>query len=218
MGRSPPPSGVGEPSFPFDRVVCINLDRRTDRWERFLESAAPHLGRERIERFSAFDARELLSPSWWRGTPGGYACTLSHRMAIARVFGSGARSALFFEDDALLAPDFGPRLGAFLGAVPGDWHMLYLGGQHRPRFGPLPVCEGVVRCRQTIRMHAYAVHERGARAVHDHLARAAKICDQALADLHPRLPTYAPTRWMAAQRADFSDVESRRHEKDRWWE
>ena len=130
----------------------------------------------------------------------------------------GARSALFFEDDALLAPDFGPRLGAFLGAVPGDWHMLYLGGQHRPRFGPLPVCEGVVRCRQTIRMHAYAVHERGARAVHDHLARAAKICDQALADLHPRLPTYAPTRWMAAQRADFSDVESRRHEKDRWWE
>lgn len=205
-------------ALPFDRIVCINLDRRADRWEGFLRTATPHIPPERIERFSAFDAQKLLIPSWWNGTPGGYACTLSHRFAIAQAFAGGAETALFFEDDALLAPDFGARVGAFLRVVPADWHLLYLGGQHRPRFRPLPVGEGVVRCRQTIRMHAYVVHRRGAAAIHDHLARTTKICDQALADINGRFPTYAPDRWMAAQRADFSDVESRRHEQDRWWE
>lgn len=206
------------PGFPIDRVICINLDRRADRWADFLASAAPHIPANRIERFSAFDAQNLLIPSWWKGTPGGYACTLSHRFAISRAFAAGAESALIFEDDAMLAPDFGARLPAFMSSVPQDWHLLYLGGQHRVRFKPFPVCDGVVRCRHTIRMHAYVVHRRGAQVVHDHIARTPRICDQALADIHPRLPTYAPTRWMAAQRADFSDVESRKHQKDRWWE
>lgn len=203
---------------PFDRVICINLDRRPDRWEGFLASAAAHIPPDRVERFSAFDAQKLMIPSWWNGTPGGYACTLSHRFAIAGAFAGPGESALIFEDDAKLAPDFGERLGSLMAQVPLDWHLLYLGGQHRPRFRPLPAAEGVVRCRHTIRMHAYAVHRRGAAVVHDLLARTPKICDQALADIHPRLPTYAPMRWMVAQRADFSDVESRRHEKDRWWE
>ena len=204
--------------MPFDRVVCINLDRRPDRWASFQQSAAPHIPADRIHRYSAFDAQKLLIPSWWNGTPGGYACTLSHRFAIAETFAAGAESALFFEDDALLAPDFASRLAQLMLAVPADWQLLYLGGQHRPRFKPLPVADGVVRCRQTIRMHAYALHRRGAQVVHDHIARTPRICDQALADINPRLPAYAPSRWMVAQRADFSDVESRRHEKDRWWE
>lgn len=205
-------------TIPFDRIICINLDRRPDRWEGFLASATPHIPRERIERFSAFDAQKLLVPAWWHGTPGGYACTLSHRFAIAQAFAGGAETALLFEDDALLADDFAARLSAFVREVPADWQLLYLGGQHRPRYRPFPVSEGVARCRHTIRMHAYVVHRRGAQMVHDHIAKTPKICDQALADINPRLPTYAPTRWMVAQRADFSDVESRRHEKDRWWE
>lgn len=213
MSDRPTTSGV-----PFDRVLCINLDRRADRWQGFLASATAHIPAERIERFSAFDARASLVPTWWNGTPGGYGATMSHRQLIGQVFASGAESALIFEDDAMLAPDFGARLGAFMARVPGDWQMLYLGGQHRPRFKPLPVAEGVVRCRHTIRMHGFAVHRRGAQAVFDRLSRTSKICDQAVADLHPRVVTYAPTRWMVAQRANFSDVESRRHEKDRWWE
>ncbi|MCA9288215.1 MAG: glycosyltransferase family 25 protein [Phycisphaerales bacterium] len=211
----PPASPVG---IPFDRVLCINLDRRPDRWEGFLAFATPHIPADRIERFPAFDAQCLLTPSWWTGTPGGYACTLSHRFAIAKVFAEGAETALIFEDDAMLAPDFGDRLTAFRAEVPSDWQLLYLGGQHRPRSRPAPVSPGVVRCLGTFRMHAYVLHRSGAALVHDEMAKTRKICDQKLADLNPRLPAYAPKHWMVAQRADFSDVESRRHGKDRWWD
>jgi len=211
---SPPPN---TPALPFDRILCINLDRRPDRWQGFLASATPHIPHQRLERFPALDAQTMLIPSWWRGTPGAYACMLSHRFAISCSFAAGADSVLIFEDDALLSPDFAAGLAAFLPAVPPDWQMLYLGGQHRPQFKPYPAAPGVLRCRHTIRLHAYAVHRRGAPLVHDCLARTAKDCDQALADLHPRLATYAPSRWLVAQRADFSDVESRRHPKDRWW-
>jgi len=204
--------------FPFDRILCINLDRRPDRWQSFLASATPHLPPDRIQRFSAIDAQNSLIPSWWTHPAGAYACALSHRLALAQALAGPAHSVLIFEDDALLAPDFSTRLADLMPRVPADWRLLFLGGQHKRRYPPFAVAPGIVRCRHTIRMHAYAVHRRGALRVHDHISRTAKPVDQALADIMPKLPTYAPDRWLVAQRADFSDVESRRHEQDRWWD
>lgn len=203
----------------FDRIVCINLDRRPDRWGQFLDSAAGHLPRERITRFSAVDAQRVLTPTWWEDTPGGWACSLSHRQVISDAAVAGAETLLVFEDDALLANDFGERLEAFLSRVPEDWYGLWLGGQHGPRFPPEPVTEGVVRCRRTIRMHAYALHARAYQLVYDQICWETRISDQAVADLHRKHPHfYAPTRFMVAQRASFSDVEAREHTDDRWWE
>lgn len=202
----------------FDRIVCINLDRRPDRWKLFLESASPHIPSERIERFSAIDAKHCLIPSWWTHPAGAYAAAISHRLALSRAMAAGAQTVLIFEDDALFAPDFSARLADLYPRVPADWHLLLLGGQHKRRYPPFPVAPGVVRCRHTIRMHAYAVHRRGVIRVHDRISATTKPVDQALADIMPKLPAYAPDRWMVAQRADFSDIESRRHEQTRWWD
>lgn len=64
----------------FDRVVCINLDRRGDRWHRFQDNVAsagwPFV---EIERFSAVDGHKVPSPGWWRAGGGAWGCAACNR-------------------------------------------------------------------------------------------------------------------------------------------
>lgn len=206
-----------DPAAHFERIVCINLDRRPDRWASFVASASAHIDPARIERFSAIDASTIRAPSWWNDTPGAWACTLSHEFVLARAAHDAVASILVFEDDAKLAPDFSPRLADFLDRVPSDWGLLYLGGQHKARFAPYAVAPGVVRCRRTIRMHAYAVSRDALPIVHDVVARRRMINDQAVALALPRLNAYAPEEFFVAQGASFSDVQGRSFARDRWF-
>ena len=55
--------------FPYK--VCINLDRRKDRWERMQERLARH-GLAPAERFAAVDGERVAIPPHWIHTKGAY--------------------------------------------------------------------------------------------------------------------------------------------------
>ncbi len=91
-------------------VVCINLDRREDRWISFCHGVQGVIPSEKIYRESAVVGAELPGsgePPWftertadrgayWTGLAG---CTLSHRNVIRRAQREGWRNVLIFEDD-----------------------------------------------------------------------------------------------------------------------
>lgn len=80
-----------------------------------------------------------------RTTSGIRGCWLSHRDALRASTGP----TLMLEDDAIFAPDFAiPNLDTV-----NDADIIYLGGEHRRR--PRPHRPGLVRCRYTLRTHAY---------------------------------------------------------------
>lgn len=99
----------------FDKVVVINLDRRTDRMEK-LDAQLKELGIQ-YERFSAIDGKEL-------GIDPVEAGKLSHLKVLESL---GTEKVLILEDDALFVEDFQERFDKVMGSLPTNWDVFYLG-------------------------------------------------------------------------------------------
>lgn len=132
----------------IDQIWLINLARRRDRLDRFLQAQPEMNGR--INFLPAYDGKSVkLTPAlarlfapnnfdWHKPTMG---CALSHLSLWQRlaVEPNPAASYLILEDDARLEPSWVRKVEeAFLsGSVPADWEVLYLGGvlpQYRESF------------------------------------------------------------------------------------
>lgn len=99
----------------FDKVVVINLDRRTDRMEKLV----PQLKELEIkyERFSAVDAKQLnIDPI--------VAGLRSHLQVIKQIAG---QKVLILEDDAQFVEDFNEKFDEVMQTLPEDWDIFYLG-------------------------------------------------------------------------------------------
>lgn len=73
----------------FDAIYCINLDRRTDRWEAVKREFAKIDILDRVIRFSAIE-----TPKNWH-----IGCILSHRTIIQKAKNEDWKNVLVFEDD-----------------------------------------------------------------------------------------------------------------------
>jgi lipopolysaccharide biosynthesis glycosyltransferase/GR25 family glycosyltransferase involved in LPS biosynthesis len=132
----------------IDQIWLINLDRRRDRLERFMQSHPEMSGR--INRLPACDGKKIeLTPAlarlfapnnfhWHKPTMG---CALSHLALWTRLAAEqdDETAWLILEDDAQLAPGWVAAVEkAFIsGHVPADWEIIYLGGilpRHRDFF------------------------------------------------------------------------------------
>lgn len=141
--------------FPYK--VCINLDRRPDRWAAMRENFE-RFGIRRVERLAAVDGKDVVLPERFSHLrPVDYACTLSHLLAVKKARELNAPSVLIFEDDCLFDPDFVAKFSAYMRQVPADWDILFLGGYHFAP--PVPVSANVVRAVVTLTAHAYAVRQ-----------------------------------------------------------
>jgi GR25 family glycosyltransferase involved in LPS biosynthesis len=100
----------------FDRIIVINLDRRTDRLEEFTKQA------ERIgfdfEVHKAIDGQFLgMSPI--------VAGRLSHIEVLRKI--KPDEKVLICEDDAVFRDDFNEVIDDYMADLPEDWDIFYLG-------------------------------------------------------------------------------------------
>jgi len=154
--------GVVRAALPWrslERVYCVNLDRRPERWS-FMQAQFERMQLP-VRRFSAVDGRTLdvphlaemgiiakeAMPRYYLPdemklfgtdlTDGGIGCALSHMMIwkdIIRQCAAGTASSesvfLVVEDDCEFAEGFSEEmLLDRLSHVPSDWELVYLGGQ-----------------------------------------------------------------------------------------
>jgi GR25 family glycosyltransferase involved in LPS biosynthesis len=99
----------------FDKVIVINLDRRTDRMEKLV----PQLEKLDIQykRFSAVDAKKLdIDPV--------VAGLRSHLQVMKQIAG---QRVLILEDDAQFVEDFNEKFEKVMQTLPEDWDIFYLG-------------------------------------------------------------------------------------------
>ena len=90
----------------FDRICCINLDTRPDRWHYVQDHFVKFGLKKKVERISAVDVRndpelkiheKLLKDNFSLLAMCG--CMLSHRKIIEHAKKAGLHNVLVFEDD-----------------------------------------------------------------------------------------------------------------------
>ena len=113
-------------------AVCINLDRRTDRWQRFSSqpACAKMIQSGQLKRWSAVDGKNIdwlndkrvslvakrnIKEKWRRShedlnSVGGIGCALTHISIWKWLVDSDHDAVIVFEDDAKVPVDFYKRL------------------------------------------------------------------------------------------------------------
>ena len=155
----------------FDKLICINLDKRKDRLqESWKQWSANNLI---VERMSAVEGNPMewrhvrdrdaginaIKKSSWTGAAG---CMASHVNIWKRAKAEGWKNVLIIEDDCDFIPDLQNKFNELIKEVPADWDMLYFGGLHEDRGGrfiPEKISENVVKCARMITTTCYAINE-----------------------------------------------------------
>jgi glycosyl transferase family 25 len=167
-------------------MVCISLDRRKDRWDRFqLMAKAAGVSVERLPAVDArgFGAAPHQHPAISLTTAhnvyygqrrshyeidkaGAIGCSLSHFAAWNKLRSSGAPAIVVFEDDAVIPKDFGARFATMVAQLPAEWDVVTF---TNTRFsnntrGCKPLRNGTQweSCTSLMGAHGYMVSRRGA--------------------------------------------------------
>lgn len=208
--------GVSDLYSFFDRVYVINLERRKDRWNRFLKSLPASWPFGPPVRFQAIDGEEFQPPIYWSENRGAWGCYCSHLAVHGHALESGFERILILEDDAVFCRGFGPEVSAFLSRLPDDWELAYLGGQHiELHLGrPVQINELVYAPFNANRLHAYAIQSTSAlQRIYDFLVDARNWTplhhvDHFLGAYQKtyRSGVYTPAQWLVAQDCGTSDI------------
>lgn len=133
-----------------DRIFCINVAARTDRWEH-VQKLCAKFGFE-VTRFDAVTG--ILN----NGVPcGNSGCTASHRELLNLMVESLWPNMLVLEDDFdILHVDFMDKFARVSAELPADWDMFYLGGH----YGEQPIArhsEHLIRCGRFLTTSSYGI-------------------------------------------------------------
>lgn len=196
----------------FPNKVCINLDKRSDRWEKMRSKFAQH-NIERVVRFPALDGRTLELPASWDYLPGAYGCLRSHLAVIEQAREQARQSVLIFEDDAVFDPQLNARFTEYVKQLPQDWDMVLFGGLHGE--APRKVSRNVVKVTYSLSTYAYAMKHTIYDGFIEVNRQALKVLDENTRSLQNRFNCYCFMPHLAWVEEDYSDVSEER--TSHWW-
>jgi GR25 family glycosyltransferase involved in LPS biosynthesis len=209
----------------FDKIICINLDKRTDRLkESWKQWSANNLI---VERMSAVEGNPMgwrhvterdagintIKKSSWNGAAG---CMASHVNIWKRAKAEGWKNVLIIEDDCDFIQDLQNVFSKLIKEVPIDWDLLYLGGVHEEREGrfiPTEISENIVKCARMITTTCYAINESCYDlAINSVLAEEpwfyTAVDGYLAAVVQPKCNAYAFNAPLAWQRGSHSDIQN----------
>lgn len=196
----------------FPHQVCINLERRPDRWQRISSRFAEH-GIERVVRFSALDRNHLEIPATWNSFPGAYGCLRSHLAVVEDARQKGYSSVLVFEDDVVFESDFKTKFSNYIQQLPEDWDMLFFGAIHGRALSR--ITENIIRVKDSLSTYAYALRH----TIYDEFIeinrRAPSVLDENTRSLQERFNSYCFMPHLAWVEDDYSDA--REEAINLWW-
>lgn len=200
----------------FDKIYCINLDRRPDRWECCEEIFNKH--GLIVERFSATDGK-LLDLPHGQIYNAELAGSMSHLGVLKRVKEENVQKLLLLEDDVVFRDDSNELFSNFIQNVPNDWDIIFFGGNHVG--GIQPISEGVVKLGGSYAIHACGIKnsvfdllitflEDNINKVKDNrdtMFKPSVAADYFLAKLHRVLNVYCFIPHLAWQKDGHSDIQ-----------
>jgi GR25 family glycosyltransferase involved in LPS biosynthesis len=189
----------------FDRIFCVNLNSRPDRWKSAVEEFEKHS--LQVERIPGIDGSKMnldFPPEIKEGAVG---CALSQFFSIKYAKQLGLNNFLLLEDDVQFDDNINELFLKYSTEVPSDWDMLYLGGQHFHGMNLHQVSENVYKCEYTLAAHSVAFKYTVFDRFIDNLIDITKPCDVHYAESHKEINAYVFIPHLTWQRNSFSDIE-----------
>lgn len=185
----------------FDKIFCINLKRREDRWKEsekeFLRNGL------KVERFEAIDSKE-------RNVTPQNACTMSHIEILRHQILNKWNRILILEDDCQFNTNYNLEelndFNTLIELVPTDWDMLYLGGNNVVK--PQAINSYVSKVRKTYTTSSYGITLNAAKKALPHLHKLTAQIDVMYAnEIQTTSNCYIFTPPLCWQRSGYSDIE-----------
>jgi GR25 family glycosyltransferase involved in LPS biosynthesis len=192
----------------FDKIVCINLDNRLDRW---IESTRIFQKQDlTVERIPAIYGKDLNIPTehdvWYHGVLG---CSLSHLFAVKYARQLNLNNILILEDDVDFIENVNERFDDILPELPEDWDMLYFGGNHFE--SPRKISPHISRLVSTVANHAIALNGKFFETAIKALTNINTINDVNYQELQKDYNIFVTNPHLAWQRPGYSSI-LERHE------
>jgi hypothetical protein len=201
----------------FDKIYCINLDRRTDRWEE-CEKIFSKYGLE-VERFSAIDGSKN---NYNLGYPydSELAGAISHTKVLEKAKELKLKNVLILEDDVDFVDDLVKLFTELIKRLPENWDGLLFGGNHVG--GGTMINENILKVNRSYALHCYGINSKVFDETIDFMnSRIQDVIDNGkdfiktsvaadffMADLHRINNWYCFRPHLAWQRTGFSDIQN----------
>lgn len=189
----------------FDKIFCINLDDRTDRWELAQEEFKKVGILDKVERFSAI-----------RDTDGRIGIIKSNLAIVKYAKEHNLNNVLVFEDDIkFIVDDPQKHLQRAISQISGmKWSLFYLGANTHNKL--IKIKPNLILIKNSYAVHAMAynkvVYDRFIRKFEgmNRIGRHQDILDVYLAEeIQSKDICLMVNPMLATQRSDYSDIEKR---------
>lgn len=186
----------------FSEIWCINLDKRTDRWEK-VQKEFNNIGiLDKVQRFSAI-----------KHDDGRIGIIKSNLELLQYAKSKKLNNILIFEDDVKFINYDETKLNLAINDLPKNWSLLYLGANtHIPlvksgdnlynlknAYAAHSICYNNIIFNQAI------THFNNTNKITEHT----QILDVWLAKIQEKYPCYLVNPIMTTQEPSFSDIENK---------
>lgn len=204
----------------FDKIFCVNLDSRPDRWKDSLEQFKKVGIEERVERLSG---HRYNIDHMFRGRMG---CFSSFRECVQIASDENANNVLVFEDDVKFEDDTIDVLEKSLTDLKiYKWDMFFLGVNPQGSESLEQVTGNLLRLKSGLCLHAAAYNKKFYKEVLETVPEGARILEWLISEHHrtghgsmdgwvmthvcPNRQVFCTNPMIATQRPSFSDIDNK---------
>jgi len=195
----------------FDKIYCINLDRRKDRWEETIEELNKWGITDQVTRFSAIDGGTVSEDE--KNYPinsGELGILLTHEKIINECIVNNYSKILILEDDIEFTNDI-KNFNEFYEVTPKKWDMIYFGGNHNKHMGKKLnlINDKIIKLNETYGIHCIAIDKNMFNPILNIIKNKRKPIDVYYADLQKGYDCYGFHPSIALQRVSYSDIQNK---------
>jgi GR25 family glycosyltransferase involved in LPS biosynthesis len=192
----------------FDKIYCINLDRRKDRWEETIKELDKWGLTDEVERYSGVDGNSLKNETQIKDGELGILNT--HLKIINESKEKNYDNILIIEDDIQFTEKI-KLIDDYMSIVPNDWDMIYFGGNHNKHMGKKInyINDKIIKLEETYGIHCVAINNTIYDLILNVIDKRKKPIDVYYADIQKNYNCYGFNPSIALQRVSYSDIQNK---------
>lgn len=190
----------------FDKIYCINLDSRQDRWEN-TQKELEKWGITGVERYKAINGNDLTIDL--KGLlPGEVGILMTHLELARKCKEDNLKNVLILEDDVYFSNEI-LKIDEYMSKVPENWDMIYFGGNHHYGEQPEIINDKVLKLNYTVALHCIAIKDTMFEVIEAVLKRFKKQVDSHIGELQQNFNAYGFNPNIAFQSEGFSNIQNK---------